>query len=105
MKISPKKWFKLNFYSQMANIGSEVERAISWSNKKNKEYTKLSFFRALELLDLTIQDSKNLKSLKELTRVRETMSDYFYFDNIYKSTQGSWHLYFYPFNYAVRKNT
>ncbi|MCL5676113.1 MAG: hypothetical protein M1120_03240 [Patescibacteria group bacterium] len=105
MSISPKKWFKLNFFSQMANIGSEVERAVLWSNKKNKEYSKLSFFRALELLDLTITDKNNIKRLSELTRLREVLADYFYFDNTYKSKAENWSSYFYPFNYAVRKNT
>jgi hypothetical protein len=30
------KWFKLSFIEQMANIGSEVERAILHKNKSNK---------------------------------------------------------------------
>ncbi|MBU2036638.1 hypothetical protein KJ866_00295, partial [Patescibacteria group bacterium] len=60
------------------------------------------FERALELLDLTIDDDKNKKRLRELLRVREVMADYFQFDNIYGSTDKSWQNYFYAFNYAAR---
>jgi len=98
-----KKWQKLSFFEQMANIGSEVERAILW-REKDKEYSKLAIYRALELLDLTVEDPKNKKRLKELLRVRECLVDYFFFDNIYQSSDEKWRNYFYAFNYAVRKN-
>ena len=61
-----------------------------------------AFFRALELLDLTIQDSKNKDKLKELCRLREVLVDYFMYDNIYQSTDDLWHNYFYSFAYASR---
>ena len=75
-ELSQGKWKKLSFFEQMANIGSEVERAINWKNKNNEEYSRLAFERALELIDLTITDEKNLKRLRELTRVRENLVDY-----------------------------
>jgi hypothetical protein len=98
-----KHWFKLSFIEQMANLGSEIERTIIWQ-KKNKEYSKKAFERALELLDLTIADSKNIKRLKELLRLREILVDYFVFDNEYHSTNKSWQKYFYAFNFAARIN-
>jgi hypothetical protein len=85
----------------MANIGSEVERSINWSEKGNAEYSQMAFERALELLDLTIVDKKNINRLKELTRLRETLADYFIFENIYKSSSKSFQNYFYAFNYAA----
>ncbi len=94
------RWFELSFFEQMANIGSEVERAMKWRGK-NSEYSYLASDRALELLDLTISDPKNLKRLKELFRLREVLADYFYFDNIYKSDNQKWHNYFNAFNYAA----
>lgn len=60
----------------MANIGSEVGRMISWRGK-NANYSAKAFERALELLDLTIVDSKNRPHLKELVRLREVLADYF----------------------------
>lgn len=99
------RWLRLSFFEQMANIGSEVERAMKW-RKKNEEYGRLASDRALELLDLTITDPKNIKRLKELFRLREVLADYFYFDNIYKSNDQNWHNYFNAFNYAaVMKET
>lgn len=97
-----KRWERLSFVEQMANIGSEVLRAIDW-REKNKEYSKMAFERALELIDLTINDKKNHTRgrLKELLRIREVLADYFYFDNIYKSTDKSWQNYFLAFNYAA----
>ena len=42
----------------MANVGSEVERALNWQAKGNKEYSRLAFERALELLDFTTEGIK-----------------------------------------------
>lgn len=102
--MSAERWFKLTFFEQMANIGSEVERTISWKTKGNLEYSQIAFERALELLDLTIADKRNIKRLKELLRVREALADYFEFDNEYKSSDKLWQNYFYPFNWAARLN-
>lgn len=95
------RWYELNFFEQMANMGSEVERTILW-REKNKDYARLAFERALELLDLTISDPKNRSRLKELTRLREVLVDYFVFHNQYGSSDKLWRNYFYPFNYAAR---
>jgi len=102
--MSSERWFKLTFFEQMANIGSEVERTILWKEKSNPEYSRMAFERALELLDLTISDPRNKSRLKELLRVRETLADYFEFDNIYKSSDKLWRNYFFPFNWAARIN-
>jgi len=100
--LSEGRWFNFSFFEQMANIGSEVERAISWKEKGDKEYTTKAVERALELLYLTIEDTKNKKHLKELTRLREFIIDYFYFDNVYCSSTDFWQKYFSPFYYAIR---
>ncbi len=97
------KWFELTFFEQMANVGSEVERAISWRDK-NREYSIKAIERALELLGLTIENTKNRIHLKELKRLHEVLVDYFYFDNQFVSSDKLWHNYFHPFNYAARRN-
>jgi hypothetical protein len=101
-QLAAGRWKELTFVEQMANIGSEIERTISWKNKGNGEYGRLAFERALELVDLTINDIKNRSKLKEITRVRETLADHFAFDNSYRSTDQSWQKYFYFFTYAAR---
>ncbi len=96
------RWNEFNFFQQMANVGSEVIRAINW-RERNKEYSMMAVDRALELLDLTIQDKKNQQKyrLNELLRLREFLADYFYFDNVYKSTDVNFNNYFLAFNYAA----
>ena len=101
-ELASGRWFQLSFVEQMANIGSEVERAIKWRQKNNKEYSQMAFERVLELLDLTIADKKMIKRLKELTRLREVLADYFAFDNTYNSSDQQWQKYFLAFNYAAR---
>lgn len=95
-------WQKLSLVEQMANIGSEVERSIKWKEKENEKYSQLAFYRALELLDLTVADNKNRLRLKEVLRLREVLADYFAFDNIYNSSKESFQNYFYAFNFAAR---
>ena len=103
-QLAAGRWKELSFFEQMANIGSEVERTIQWKKKNNEDYSRRAFERTLELLDLTIADPKNKKRLKELLRVRETLADYFAFDNSYKSTEKYWRNYFLAFNFAARIN-
>ncbi len=95
------RWFSFSFFEQMAYTGSEIERAIIWRNKI-REYSIKAADRALELLDLTISDVKNIKRLRELVRLREVIVDYFYFDNQFNSSDKFWRKYFLAFAYAVR---
>lgn len=97
-------WFKLALVEQLANVGSEIHRAINW-REKNKEYSRKAFERALELLDITAADEKNRKRLKEIMRLREALADYFVFENSYHSSDESWQKYFMAFNWAARINS
>lgn len=96
------RWTEFSIFEQMANIGAEVGRAINWRKKNNDEMSKKAFYRALELLDFTIDDPKNKNSLKEILRTREVLADYFIGDNIYKFNDHAWNKYFYYFNIAAR---
>ncbi len=102
-ELAAGRWREFSFFEQMANIGSEVGRTINWNKKGNSEYGRQAFERALELLDLTIEDPKNKSRLRELCRVREILADFFAFDNVYHSTAEQWNNYFYAFNYAANK--
>ncbi len=98
------RWNQLSFLDQMANIGSEVERALNWRAKNNVVYSQKAFERALELVDLTLENTKSYSRVKELARVREIWVDYFSGTNLYQSTESSWRKYFYHFNFAARRN-
>ena len=98
------RWNKFSIIEQMANIGAEVGRTISWRKKGNVEMSRDAFYRALELIDFSINDPKNKNSLKEILRLRELLVDYIMGDNVYHSTDQQWEKYFYYFNFAVRNN-
>ncbi|MBU0671937.1 MAG: hypothetical protein KJ732_02790 [Candidatus Margulisbacteria bacterium] len=100
--LSAERWAKLTLYQQMANIGSEVGRALNWRTKGNEEYSRLAFYRSLELLDLTLEVDRKPSHLKEMTRLRECLVDYFAGGNQYDSSATSWKKYFHPFNFAAR---
>ena len=97
------RWQKFSLMEQLANVGSEVHRAIIWREKNEKD-SKLAFERALELLDLTIEDSRNRRRLKELLRLRSALVDFFVGNNEFNSSDKIWENYFYQFNYAANIN-
>ena len=98
------RWSQLSFLEQMANIGSEVERALNWRAKHNVAYCWQAFERSLELIDLTLDSVKGFARLKELARLRETIADYFFGTNQFVSTEESLKKYFLNFTYAARRN-
>lgn len=98
------RWKNLSFLEQMANIGSEIERALKWQAKHNSAYSQKAIERALELIDLTLDSVKKFPRLKELARLRESIVDYFFGTNQYKSNEMLWKKYFMHFTYAARKN-
>ena len=97
------RWSRLAFLEQMANVGSEVERALNWRTKQNSAFSQRAFERALELIDLTLAGAESLPRLSELARLREAIVDYFAGNNQYASSEVSWKRYFLPFAYAARR--
>src|SRR5262245_38739853 len=82
------RWNSFSICEQLANVGSEVERATRWYQRGEREHFERAFDRMLELLDLTIADPRwqNRGQLKELLRVREVLCDLFYGGNTYGTT-------------------
>jgi hypothetical protein len=95
------RWFRFSLMEQLANVGTDVERAIRWRNEGELDDSKLAVERALELMDFTIADPKNKRRLKELLRVRAMLADYFMGINEFSFTDEFWQNYFYDFNYAA----
>jgi hypothetical protein len=104
-ELSQGRWFKFSLPEQLANIGSEVIRAINWKEKGREDYFKEASLRVFELLDLTIKDEKNKSRLKEILRLRELLADFLWFDNQYHSAPESFKKYFYAFNYYVNNKS
>ncbi len=103
-QLAAGRWYELSFVEQMANIGGEVERSLKWRAKNNTVYCQQAFERALELIDLTLEDTKNVNRLKELARLREAIVDFFADSNEFSTTDTSWRKYFSFFAYAARKH-
>lgn len=101
--LDAERWFTFSIFIQLANVGTDIARVMQWKKNNNEEYSQRAFDRAMELLDLTIADPKNKGGrLKELTRIREALKDFFLYDNSeYKTTEEFWHQYFYDFGYAA----
>ena len=97
------RWSQMTLVEQMANIGSEVERALHWQAKNNGPFCQKAVDRALELLDLSLASVRGFPHLKEFARTREALVDYFYGNNQYQSTESLWRKYFLSFVVAVRK--
>jgi hypothetical protein len=95
------RWFTFSLIGQLANVGTDVARAIRWKNEGELHDSALAVERALELMDFTVADPKNKKRLKELLRVRAMLADYFIGINEFSFTDEFWQEYFYDFNYAA----
>lgn len=104
-ELAAGRWARMSFLEQMANIGSEVNRALNWAARKNPEYSRKAFERALELIDLTLDSTKGMGRLKETARMREAIVDFFAGSNQFGSTENSWRKYFLAFAYAARRAT
>jgi len=96
------KWFKLSLSEQLANIGSEVIRAMKWHQKGEKEHFEKAIERALELFDLTLSDQRWKNRAKEIARMREVICDFFYCGNQYNSNLLSLDNYFFHFALSAR---
>ena len=96
------RWHELILAEQLGNVGSDVDRIISWRKKGNEEYATNAFYRALDLLDLTIKDKRWYgPKLKELCRVREVLCDSFLGSKIYNTPLEYFSKYFYQFALAA----
>ncbi|MEO8150427.1 MAG: hypothetical protein ABI723_22540 [Bacteroidia bacterium] len=101
--LAAEDWFTLSLFEQLGNVGSEVGRARKWQHK-NQGIFENSFFRAIELLSLTIDDKRWKSQLKELCRAKEVLGDAFYGGKLYDSDFESLEKYFYHFAVAAQNN-
>lgn len=98
------RWAQLSFAEQMANIGSEIDRALNWKERGNAALADGASERALELIDLTLEHLKAFPALKEVARCREAWADFYFGENEYQTTAQTWKKYFLAFTYLARKD-
>ena len=96
------RWYTFSLCEQLAHVGSEIERALVWRAKGRADYAQSALDRGLELLELTLEDPRHSGRLRELTRVREVLLDFFLGSNEFGSSEQSWRRYFLGFGVAAR---
>ena len=97
------RWFAFSLAQQLANVGSEVSRALRWRSR-NPKIAQGALERALELIDLTLDDPRHRASvarLREICRVREVLLDFLVGTNQYGSNEAALQRYFDVFAVAV----
>lgn len=102
-ELAAGRWREMSLLEQMANIGSEVERAIKGKETLKPERAEMAAYRALELFDFSLDDPKLCGRLREIARAREVFSDFFFGENSTKSTGNSLQKYFLDFAVAARR--
>jgi hypothetical protein len=98
------RWWTMSLAEQLGNVGSEISRASKWTSR-NPELARAALYRALDLLDLTLDDPRHrtsLARLREIARAREVVVDLFDGPNQYGSTALSLQRYFDA--YAVHRS-
>ena len=101
-ELSSGGWMKLSLPEQLGNVGSEVSRALRWRNRDLNLFDR-AMVRALELLDLSIQDPRWNRRLKELTRARESLCDAWLGGPEYQTRLEDMNSYFFHFALLARR--
>lgn len=96
-------WQKFTLMEQLGNIGGEVSRA-QRSQGKDESLFQGAVDRALELFDLTLEDSRWKNRLYEVARAREVFCDAATGGKEYGSSLGDLDRYFLDFAIAARSN-
>lgn len=96
-------WAKLDLVEQLANVGSEVERAIRAHEAGRTGRFEGALARALELFDLTAADPRwHGHRCQEVLRAREEFCRLFFDPDVPPDSAEGLRRYFFGFAYAAR---
>ncbi len=98
------RWATFSLVEQLANIGSEVERAIRAHECAQRDRWEHALSRALELFDLTASDERwrGLRR-RETLRAREEFCRLFFADDVASNAAAQQRAYFLQFAVAARQ--
>ena len=102
--INEERWFKFSFCEQMGHIGSEIARARVWEDKKDIETRNKCLERALELIDVTKNDTRLYKRRRELCRFREIVADKYSDSKVYNESLKGMEQYCLEFAVVARRD-
>lgn len=100
------RWQTLTLAEQLANVGSEVDRAISaWEAQRSDRFER-ALERALELFDLTVNDERwRGHRRREILRVREEFCRLFFDDTPPHDSARRLSKYFLQFGVLARRRS
>jgi hypothetical protein len=98
------RWAALSLAEQLANVGSEVDRAVAaWEARRTDRFDR-ALARALELLDLTAGDARwRGPRRREILRAREEFCRLFFDDERGPGAVRTLRDYFLRFAYLARR--
>lgn len=98
------RWQTMTLAEQLANVGSEADRAIrAWQGHQSERFER-ALDRALELFDLTIGDSRwSGPRRREILRVREEFCRLFFDDDPPPDSASGLSKYFLQFGVLARR--
>lgn|SRR3989338_5295915 len=73
--IEQSKWDKLPLIEQLSHIGAEIHRASNWEQKNDKISRNKALERAIDLMDLILNNANLHHRAKEITRLREVVCE------------------------------
>ena len=79
-------WYNMPVGMQLANVGSEVNRAITWKRKGDAQRSAGFCNKAIEYLEIMKTDEKNRNRIGELNFCIGVLKDYFLGEYIYNTT-------------------
>lgn len=102
--LSAGRWETLSLVEQLANVGSEVARAIKAHDAGHFDRRDAAVDRGLELFDLTAADKRwRGPRLREVLRAREEFCRLFWGDAVPPGAAASLDRYFLHFAVAARR--
>ena len=97
------RWFTFSIAEQLANVGSEYERALRAKEREDRVAFDHALARMMELFDLTVADPRwQNHRLKELCRVREIVRDQLCSENPEPWSRADFKDYFLAFGILAR---
>lgn len=100
-----RKWQTLTVSEQLANVGSEVERAIRAREDGKEHRLAGAMARALELFDFSATDPRwSLARRREILRAREEFCRLFFDPDVPAGAAESLRRYFLAFAVSVRQS-
>jgi len=100
------RWAALSLAEQLANVGSEVDRAIAaWAAQRSDRFDR-ALARALELFDLTARDDRwRGHRRREILRAREEFCRLFFDDDVASGAARTLRKYFLQFALLARQRS